>query len=445
VARAYLIQNPYHPYAQRIVRYLWAHHGLKAICVYTNPKERFWLEPEHPLDESAILEQHEITGDELESFARWAAGEHEVVTALPWVEKCHEQAVRMMRAMDLQGWNDLDRVALFRDKQALKAFLAEAAPQIRLNHSRIVRAPEEVWRDPPSEKVVLKPNNGYAQQGVRILDVDDRGAIARFFRERRGPALLEEYVGGRELAVNGQVDERGHAEAWSVVEYVRETVDAPLHDGARTVHPDDPDFALAVEYAAAVIRATGLRRSPYHLELMVDERGPCLIECAARPLGMGAALRYDALHGPRFSALDQAAHYWVSEAPWGDPDLDWDRYGRLRSRDVFGGSRQDARVYAVEGAEDVEGLPDFCRWVKRPEAGARIEEHESLFSLAWAVQLVGEDVDRLEAQAAQVRERLSLKTSAGAVTRASVEAKSLADRVMKRARWEVRRAGRGGT
>ena len=74
-----------------------------------------------------------------------------------------------------------------------------------------------------------------------------------------------------------------------------------LYGDGWLVHRGDPAFQAVAGYSARVIKASGLRRCPFHLEVIVDEKGPCLIEAAARIKGAVVetpALTRVALDGP---------------------------------------------------------------------------------------------------------------------------------------------------
>jgi len=155
---------------------------------------------------------------------------------------------------------------------------------------------------------VVKAVSLSASQGILRAD-DPAGAVAAAGRIRRilaaagrpgtEPVLIEEYVPGQELSIDGL-----------------------LHDGGLTVTavfdkpaaPEGPTFeetvlitpsrlprhvlSAAVRTAGHAARALGLRYGPIHAELRIDERGgparPAMLELAARSIGglCSRALRF---------------------------------------------------------------------------------------------------------------------------------------------------------
>jgi hypothetical protein len=136
------------------------------------------------------------------------------------------------------------------------------------------------------------------------------------------PMLLEEYLEGEEFFVDGQVDALGRAVVVSVGTYRRECHNGRLNveTGARTVRTSEEHFDAVAAYARRVVEATGVRRTPFHLEAKVDQQGPCLIEVAARLVGGDGVVEDSWLHRTDF--VDEALRQYldpgddVFSSPW---------------------------------------------------------------------------------------------------------------------------------
>ncbi len=157
---------------------------------------------------------------------------------------------------------------------------------------------------------VLKPLRLSASRGVIRAD-DPRGFAAAFRRLKAileqpdvaacgEPArwfLVEAFVPGPELALEGLlVDGRLHVLA---LFDKPDPLDGPFFEETIYVTPSrlpaGAQRAIA-QCAQAATEALGLVRGPVHAELRYPERGPYLIELAARPIGgrCSAALRFGA-------------------------------------------------------------------------------------------------------------------------------------------------------
>ncbi len=195
--------------------------------------------------------------------------------------------------------NALPAVSAARDKHATRRCLAEAgvpAPRFRL---------VELADDPAAlaGKVeypcVLKPLMLSASRGV-IRANDGREFVAAFRRiaailaqpdaappvGARRALLVEEFVPGREVALEGLlVGGRLHALA---LFDKPDPLDGPFFEETIYVTPSRLPAATQ-ERIAAVTRdacsALGLTEGPIHAELRVNERGPFVLEVAARSIG----------------------------------------------------------------------------------------------------------------------------------------------------------------
>ena len=195
------------------------------------------------------------------------------------------------------------------DKHLQRQRLAEAGvPVPAFARHRVADDPRAV-SEGLSYPVVLKPLHLSASRGVMradtpaefiqchrrlrtILDSDD---VRERGGEQRESYLVERFVSGPEFALEGLiVDGRLHVLAlWDKPD----PLDGPFF--AETIyvtpsrHPREVQDALTNCAARAAV-ALGIDRGPVHVELRYNDRGPRLIELAARPIGgkCGQALRF---------------------------------------------------------------------------------------------------------------------------------------------------------
>ncbi|MFP5258414.1 MAG: methyltransferase domain-containing protein [Acidobacteriota bacterium] len=142
--------------------------------------------------------------------------------------------------------------------------------------------------------VVVKPLRSAATEGVRLCDSPDalRAAFAALvgsstlFGERNDRALIQECALGREFAVNTVSREGRHvlSDLWEYRK-IASPGGAPLYDRTMLVRTLGDEHRAVIDYAYKALDALGIRFGPAHVEVMLTERGPVLIECAARPMG----------------------------------------------------------------------------------------------------------------------------------------------------------------
>jgi biotin carboxylase len=155
---------------------------------------------------------------------------------------------------------------------------------------------------------VVKATSLSASQGVLRAD-DPAGAVAAARRIRQvlaaadrppdEPLLIEEYVPGPELSIDGLLT----AGALTVTAVFDKpwTPEGPTFEETLLITPSrlaEPVLAAAIATAGQAARALGLCHGPIHAELRIDERGgrarPVMLELAARCIGglCSRALRF---------------------------------------------------------------------------------------------------------------------------------------------------------
>jgi biotin carboxylase len=164
---------------------------------------------------------------------------------------------------------------------------------------------------------VLKPAHLAASRGVLRAD-DVPGLIAAIERvralldrpdtprlwidprvegaEREAELLIEEYLPGAEVALEGLVSD-GRLRVLAVFDKPDPLV-GPAFEESIYVTPsrlEPPALASAIATVADAVAAIGLREGPVHAEVRVDDRGAWLVEIAPRSIGglCSRTLRFD--------------------------------------------------------------------------------------------------------------------------------------------------------
>lgn len=146
---------------------------------------------------------------------------------------------------------------------------------------------------------IAKPISLSASRGV--LRVDDQGGLrgtvaqirailAAAGRDDGEPILLEEYVPGPELSIDGLLSDG--ALAVTAIFDKPDTPDGPTFEETLLVTPSRlpaATLAAATQLAERAAQALGLRHGPIHAELRIDGRAggarPVMLELAARSIG----------------------------------------------------------------------------------------------------------------------------------------------------------------
>ena len=192
--------------------------------------------------------------------------------------------------------NPPDAAARTRDKRALRDALdAAEVPQPRYAAITDLHDLPDV-----GFPCVVKPAGLSASQGV--IRADDAAAALAAARRADdiacgGPLLVEEYVSGFEVAVEGLLRD-GELEVLAVFDKPDPLVGPYFEE---TIYVTPSRFAPAVlaqveQLTQGAARALGLREGPVHAELRIDGRDVRVIDVAARSIGglCARALRFGA-------------------------------------------------------------------------------------------------------------------------------------------------------
>ena len=214
-------------------------------------------------------------------------------------------AAAIAEELGLRG-NPVAAAEAARDKHRQRQLLAAAGVAVpRFELLTTAADPEGVSRS-AAYPCVLKPLRLSASRGVVRADTPAE-FVAAFERIKRIleqpgclPAarslLVEEFVPGREVAVEGLVTQ----DALTVLAIFDkpDPLDGPFFEETIYVTPSrlaQTAQQQVVACAQAAVGALGLREGPIHAEVRHNDRGAWLIELAARPIGgrCSGALRFD--------------------------------------------------------------------------------------------------------------------------------------------------------
>lgn len=150
--------------------------------------------------------------------------------------------------------------------------------------------------------LVLKPSRGFYSSGVVRVDGPEELAAAlrqvkrviRMLSSRTGPQVIlaERYIDGDELAIDGFITDEAEP---LVLYHKRPRLEGPtFHESCYLAEPfTAARYPRLHEVVVQVLAATGLRHSPFHAELRVDDAGRIyVLEVAPRVSGGGPTGRH---------------------------------------------------------------------------------------------------------------------------------------------------------
>ncbi|MEM1335239.1 MAG: hypothetical protein AAGG08_17450, partial [Actinomycetota bacterium] len=129
--QTYLIQDPHDLDAIEFIRVIDLRYGLRPICLYTDPKMRFYGEHEHPiLRSSAIEASFDVDPSDLRPAVDHIAARWDVLGVVPFREETVEMAADLCDLLGLD-WNEPTVLRRFRDKFEMRRHVREVAPHVR--------------------------------------------------------------------------------------------------------------------------------------------------------------------------------------------------------------------------------------------------------------------------------------------------------------------------
>jgi biotin carboxylase len=149
-----------------------------------------------------------------------------------------------------------------------------------------------------SSRGVMRADNekDFAEAVQRLVRIVSDPKVARRGGDLAREALVEEFIPGFEVAVEGLVTD-GEFRKLAIFDKP-DPLDGPFFEETIYVTPSrlarDVQQRI-VETTASATRAMGLTKGPVHAELRINEVGPWVIEIAARAIGglCSRALRFD--------------------------------------------------------------------------------------------------------------------------------------------------------
>ena len=201
-------------------------------------------------------------------------------------------------------------VAACRDKHRMRELFAAAGLAVPRNFRVALDTdPREISGNAPFP-CVLKPLGLSASRGVirandpaefvaafeRIRRILEQPEIQQFQEELHRAIQVEEYIEGREFALEGLMT-RGELEVLAIFDKP-DPLEGPFF--AETIYVTPSRESAATQGAIVVaardaVRALGLYHGPIHAEMRVNAAGVHILEIAARPIGglCARALRFE--------------------------------------------------------------------------------------------------------------------------------------------------------
>ncbi len=439
----FIIFNPYDSDAICFINAMTLTFGMRPICIYTDPKERFYVErarPELvPSNPEAVIS---TTVDELRTVVDRLAETFNIRAVIPFREHYVELCALALEQLDID-WMSGPDLALFRDKHRMKAEITKRDPSIRVPYSRLVNTVDDVFDNDPPDSFVIKPNAGAGSVFIGFFTSDDRERVAAHLAQSPETTwILEERIEGPEYRINGLVRRDGTVQILLMSEYqaieLSNTNVFPYANELQ-LRSNDERWGPLADYTARILRAGGMWGSPFHLEVKVDDLGPAVVDLAARVGSDGTGHTLSMLHPDRPDLFSVAVRDYVGNNDFAMEPINYDFYDSGACGFLCGILDTPGYLLSIDGIEEVEARPEFVRWDRKPEIGELMERTVDLQTSAYV--LTYRLLDEPEASFGfrdWVDETIVLHTDPDAPPWSTGRRRDAVSKVLLRAGWEVR-------
>jgi len=326
-----------------------------------------------------------------------------VRSVIPSAETAVEYCDVLASLLGISSHNSLNTVLARRDKAIMKECVADAGLRVA-KFARVKQAcdvPNVISDLSLQFPIVIKTPQGFSTTDVYICD-DENDAMSKvgiIVNGRAAPdcripmfALAEEYIGGKEFAVNmmSTADGIECTDAWLYRKEVGEGV--ARYISADMMDPGEKKLEKVVAYAKQVAAAVGILYGAAHLELKAsycEEKkqyiNPCMIEIGARLSGgRKTTLTQAVIEGWQpFQALIDAhcgnkVKFPLSFSP-----------GEQHARHLFLPHRLSGRITEIRGADRFESLSTYHSHFLLAKVGDVVERTTDITSFGGFVWLAG--------------------------------------------------------
>ena len=318
-------------------------------------------------------------------------------------------AAHVAERLGVQRRNPVAAVQATRDKRLLRQRLTEAG----LQQPRFVATDVDATDDAVAEALavvglpcVIKPVDLAASRGVIRADTHE-GAVAAVRRAGQllraictdgsvPPLIIEAYVGGAEVAVEGLLRD---GELGVIALFDKpDPLTGPFFEETLYVTPSRLERSSQDAVVTAVrdaVRALGLRNGPVHAEVRITGEAAVVIEVAARSIGglCSQVIRLDCDDAPGVErSLEEVILRQACDLPLGDMHLVDDACGVAMLPTPIAGVLRS--VVGVDTASRVPGITGITIAVPIGEAVVPLPEGDRYLGFIFARDASPESVER---------------------------------------------------
>jgi biotin carboxylase len=384
-----------------------AQRGLAVISVYTTPREHIATRgPNVTAGDAASIFTSDV--DEiLEEILKLGA---DVVGVVPVPDVAVHTADMLAAKLNLPG-NGAELALARRNKAAMRETAALAG--LRIPRFALVKDVQDIAAAAATVgfPAIVKQTVSAGSHGTRLLscseDADDNSTLLTldYYGRPVEAWLVEQYVRGRELAVNCFSYQGKHqvVDIWEYRQPGEQDYSFPYWESAQ-IPQDDPDWQKAVDYVHQVLSAFGVTLGPSHTEVKVFEGEVYLMEIAARLPG-GPMIDQWIAHS-NLDPMQQALDCRLGKRP---AFLDIPvRFDSFCGASAIRNDGPAGVLTEIRGLEDLAGTPGIDKVLLTYKVGDLVPTTDSVRNIPVGVWVSASDYATLVERLAHVRDTVEL-------------------------------------
>jgi len=262
--------------------------------------------------------------------------------------------------------------------------------------------------------VVVKPVESAGSDGVKLCHTIEEAkehftllmTSQRKVGSQNASVLCQEFLKGKEYVID-HVSRDGVHKTTMVWVYDKRKANGGdfVYYGMIPVPVDSKEAQEMIPYVRGVLDALGIKNGPSHGEVMMTQRGACLVEMNCRahggdgawnPLAMELTGGFTQVNGTIDAYTDEAAFAKI-------PDMPPAPY-KAAGQEVMLVSFAEGTVKSTPGYEKIKAMDSFVSLETTIEPGTKVVRTVDIFSSVGSVILMHHDAETLEKDIAAIRQ-----------------------------------------
>lgn len=387
--------------------------GLIVVSVYSIPKIVMQDRMGQNVDHLESMDDHSYFFDSVaELVAQLNSLPYEIVALIPSHECGVDIAAEIAQLMGLIS-NKPENMLAARNKYLMRQRVRDAG--LRSPQFASVKTKNDIEHfisDNPFPLVIKTPLGGGTSNVYVCHDLEQTATNLQKIQESpdlfghcSAFAVLESHLGGREIIVDGFVDQ-GKITIVGIWEYdkISTTYGNNLYYNIISSDIHDERYTTAINYTKDVVQAVGIEMGMFHCELKIENQQPTLVEIGARLPGWGIPELYRA--ASNFDPWQATTQCFIHGSLQNPLNVEYHKHMAM----AICPTTDCGSVEKINGITEIQNLPSYERHLLKIKPGDWLNPTSELYDTPLEVCLANEDRQQLLKDMEAVHSLFSIQT-----------------------------------